>query len=388
MQQLDIINFIVNNDKLELIKAKLNRFNPFKILKIEDYEIRHSNVLAWLLDPNGNHNFDEKILKKFLLKVLMKPDNDEVLSNINLVYKIQNMNFMDICVYREMYNIDLVMVSEIQRLVIFIENKILSEEHSNQLSRYYCVIQDNFPDYTIIPIFLTLDGKEASSENYFRASYSDLLETMEFIVENYKERTSQEIVAFVSYYISIIKEKYFMDEDLKRLCKDIYIQNKDVIDMIYSIGNEIDIEVAVNQFISKHKEIIPVTQKNTVFWFGLESFLKARKTEADSWGGGFPICLWFSEYYGKLKLTLEVGPFEDSDERITFLNELELSGIKISERAKEPGRKYTRIYTDTISIKDWSDSEEIYEKMETLYNKKDFISTKNKAIEAVDRTAW
>ena len=388
MQQSNIINFIVNNDKLELIKAKLNRFNPFKILRIEDYEIRHSNVLAWLLDPNGNHSFDEKILKKFLLKVLMKPDNDEVLSNINLVYKIQNMNLMDICVYREMYNIDLVMVSEIQNLVIFIENKILSEEHSNQLSRYYSVIQDNFPDYTIIPIFLTLGGKEASSENYFRASYSDLLETMEFIVENYKERTSQEIVAFVSYYISIIKEKYFMDEDLKKLCKDIYIQNKDVIDMIYSIGNEIDIEVAVDQFISKHKEIIPVTQKNTVFWFGLESFLKARNTEADSWGGGFPICLWFSEYYGKLKLTLEVGPFEDSDERITFLNELELSGIKISERAKEPGRKYTRIYTDTISIKDWSDSEEIYEKMETLYNKKDFISTKNKAIEAVDRTAW
>ena len=388
MQQLDIINFIVNNDKLELIKAKLNRFNPFKILKIEDYEIRHSNVLAWLLDPNGNHNFDEKILKKFLLKVLMKPDNDEVLSNINLVYKIQNMNFMDICVYREMYNIDLVMVLEIQRLVIFIENKILSEEHSNQLSRYYSVIQDNFPDYTIIPIFLTLDGKEASSENYFRASYSDLLEAMEFIVENYKERTSQEIVAFVSYYISIIKEKYFMDEDLKKLCKDIYIQNKDVIDMIYTIGNEIDIEVAVNQFISKHEEIIPVTQKNTIFWFGLDSFLKARKTEVDSWGGGFPICLWFSEYYRKLKLTLEVGPFENSDERTTFLNELELSGIKISERAKEPGRKYTRIYTDTISIKDWSDSEEIYEKMETLYNKKDFISTKNKAIEAVDRTAW
>lgn len=388
MQQSNIINFIVNNDKLELIKAKLNRFNPFKILRIEDYEIRHSNVLAWLLDPNGNHNFDEKILKKFLLKVLMKPDNDEVLSNVNLVYKIQNMNLMDICVYRELYNIDLVMVSEIQGLVIFIENKILSEEHSNQLSRYYSVIQDNFPDYTIIPIFLTLDGKETSSENYFRASYSDLLETMEFVVENYKERTSQEIVAFVSYYISIIKEKYFMDEDLKRLCKDIYIQNKDVIDMIYSIGNEIDIEAAVDQFISKHKEIIPVTQKNTIFWFGLDSFLKARKTEVDSWGGGFPICLWFSEYYRKLKLTLEVGPFEDSDERITFLNQLELSGIKISERAKEPSRKYTRIYTDTISIKDWSDSEEIYEKMETLYNKKDFISIKNKAIEAVDRTAW
>ncbi len=388
MQESNLINFIVNNDKLELVKAKVNRFNPFKILKIEDYEIRHSNVLAWLLNPNGNHNFDDKILKKLLLKILMKPDNDEVLPNTNLVYKIQNMNIMDICVYREFYNIDLVLVSENQRLVIFIENKVLSGEHSNQLSRYHSIIEDKFPNYTIIPIFLTLDGKEASNEDYYRASYSDLLETMEFVVENYKERTSQEVVTFVSYYISIIKEKYFMDEDLKKLCKDIYIQNKDVIDMIYSIGNEIDIEAAVEQFILKHKEIIPVAKKNTMFWFGLDSFVKARKGQVDSWGGGFPICLWFSEYYRKLKLTFEVGPFEDSDERIAFLKQLEISGIKISERAKEPGRKYTRIYTDTISIKDWSDSEEIYEKMETLYNKKDFISTKNKAIEAVDRTAW
>ena len=153
MQESNLINFIVNNDKLELVKAKVNRFNPFKILKIEDYEIRHSNVLAWLLNPNGNHNFDDKILKKLLLKILMKPDNDEVLPNTNLVYKIQNMNIMDICVYREFYNIDLVLVSENQRLVIFIENKVLSGEHSNQLSRYHSIIEDKFPNYTIIPIF-------------------------------------------------------------------------------------------------------------------------------------------------------------------------------------------------------------------------------------------
>jgi hypothetical protein len=76
-----LINFAVNNDKLELLKARINRFNPFKILKVQDYEIRHSNVLAWILDPSDNHNFDDRILKRFLLKVLLKPANDEILEN-------------------------------------------------------------------------------------------------------------------------------------------------------------------------------------------------------------------------------------------------------------------------------------------------------------------
>ena len=81
MDKQQLINFAVNNDKLELLKARINRFNPFKILKVQDYEIRHSNVLAWILDPSDNHNFDDRILKRFLLKVLLKPANDEILEN-------------------------------------------------------------------------------------------------------------------------------------------------------------------------------------------------------------------------------------------------------------------------------------------------------------------
>ena len=66
---------------MELLKARINRFNPFKILKVQDHEIRYSNVLAWILDPSDNHNFDDRILKRFLLKVLLKPANDEILEN-------------------------------------------------------------------------------------------------------------------------------------------------------------------------------------------------------------------------------------------------------------------------------------------------------------------
>lgn len=63
---------IVNNKEFEMLNAKLNIFNPFKVLKIDTFKIRHSNVVAWLLSPNGNHGLGDKVLKKVLSKIILK----------------------------------------------------------------------------------------------------------------------------------------------------------------------------------------------------------------------------------------------------------------------------------------------------------------------------
>ena len=383
-----LINFVVNNDKLELLKARTNRFNPLKVLRVQDHEIRHSNVLAWIFNPTENHNFDDRILKRFLLKVLLKPANDDVLDNMDMVYKLQQASLIDFKVFREMGHIDILLVSDQLRVVIFIENKVYSGEHSNQLARYYDFVKVTYPGYLVIPVFLTLEGTDATHKQYFSASYDDVLETIEFMLAHYRDRTSSEVISFLDYYSAILKEKYVMDIELKKICKEIYQQNKDIIDMIYSVGNEIDIEPAVSIFKSKHSDIIPVIIKNRTFWFGIDSFIKGRTGNLESWGGGFPVCFWFSEYYGKLKLTFEVGPFDDANKRIDFLKKLDACGIQISERAKEPGRKYTRIYTRTHSIKDWTDSDEIAEAMDKLYEKEDIASMRKLVTKAIDEFNW
>lgn len=64
----------LNNNLLELfnhvdakkLKEIQNKFNPFSVLGIESYEIRHSNTLAWLLDPCGSHGLSDKFLRLFL----------------------------------------------------------------------------------------------------------------------------------------------------------------------------------------------------------------------------------------------------------------------------------------------------------------------------------
>ena len=41
-------------------------FNTFDVLRYADYEIRHSNVLAWLLQPAETHGIDGRFLKWFV----------------------------------------------------------------------------------------------------------------------------------------------------------------------------------------------------------------------------------------------------------------------------------------------------------------------------------
>jgi hypothetical protein len=47
--------FVVDNDDLSELEIRIGRFNIFDALSIARTEIRHSNFLAWLLDPSESH---------------------------------------------------------------------------------------------------------------------------------------------------------------------------------------------------------------------------------------------------------------------------------------------------------------------------------------------
>jgi hypothetical protein len=370
-----IYQFLINNERLEKLKSNINTFNPFKILKIQEHEIRHSNIISWVFDPEGNHNLDDKVFKRFLLEIILNPENENNLIDSLNLYELQKNSYMDIKVFREQDNIDLLLVSDINKTVIFIENKVNSNEHSNQLNRYFDIVKEKYQGYKLIPVYLTLDGKEPSNKKYLIASYYDLYKVLNITLELYKERTSAEIIRFLNYYLSLLKEKLFMDSNIKKLCNEIYKENKEVIDLIYSIGNEIDIEPSIEGFIKEYPEINTTFSNNKSFWFTIPEFKEA-KTMNQTWGGGIPISYWFSEYYGSLKIVLEIGPFDNVSKRVEFMNELKNNNIKVSPRAMEPIRKYTRLYTDKKAIKDWSDTQEITDTMIAL-----FKSTKLKKIE-------
>ena len=51
------------------LSQKMQTLNIFEVLGITNAEIRHSNFLAWLLDPNGNHGMGDKFLREFVSKL-------------------------------------------------------------------------------------------------------------------------------------------------------------------------------------------------------------------------------------------------------------------------------------------------------------------------------
>ena len=152
-------NFLVNNVELEELSARLSTFNIFNVLRIENKEIRHSNALAWLIDPQESHGLGQIFLRRFLSTILL--DNENV--DISLTpAQVELMTLLDIEVRREWKNIDLLITSHANKWVILIENKIKSYATKKQLEKYIEIVKSEFPEYTRIPVLLTLEIDEAS----------------------------------------------------------------------------------------------------------------------------------------------------------------------------------------------------------------------------------
>ena len=82
------------------LHRKFTQFNPLKVLRVDQFEIRHSNVLAWLLDPNENHQMGSFFIKKLVSRLVIHVENEEKVDNLDLL-SFLHVSFFDTEVYRE-----------------------------------------------------------------------------------------------------------------------------------------------------------------------------------------------------------------------------------------------------------------------------------------------
>lgn len=59
-------------DCLNELQPWTGHFNLFDVLKISKAEIRHSNMLGWLLNPNENHGIGDAFLKAVVQEMVVK----------------------------------------------------------------------------------------------------------------------------------------------------------------------------------------------------------------------------------------------------------------------------------------------------------------------------
>ncbi len=229
MSDIEVLrNFLLDRDLLEKIENNFSdKPNIFSILKITDREIRHSNLLAWLLNPKENHNINKIFLEKLIESYVKE------YVTIDKTMKLLLVDYNHFTVKREWNNIDLLLLSEEDKLVIAIENKINTKEHDHQLERYYDIVKDTFPDYEAHFIFLTLDGSNASEmgDIWHAMSYTTIVAIIEDIIN--KQSLNDEVKLVLENYVETVRSLIKMENpEIKELCMQIYEKHKKAIDLI------------------------------------------------------------------------------------------------------------------------------------------------------------
>ena len=171
-----------NNLEAFLLEKDLDELNNsyesniFDILNITRAELKHSIMLAYLLDPNENHGLGSKFLEYFI---------EWIAKNIEInkfeVFDLIDIDYNDFIVQRELNDIDILIKSNINKIIICIENKIGTGEHDNQLEKYKNYIESQYSDkFKKIYLFLTPDGIESSNPELWKSiSYKDIWEILD-----------------------------------------------------------------------------------------------------------------------------------------------------------------------------------------------------------------
>jgi hypothetical protein len=226
----DLTEFVMSNDELEQLEDLLGKANFFEAVGAVRSELRHSDFLGYLLDPSQTHGLGDLFLKRFL-QAATKSALDDV-SQVTPI-EIDVWDLGDSIVWREYENIDLLVMSRSAKFGVVIENKVDSSEHSNQLTRYREAIQRAHPGYRFLFLLLTIEGDEASDDQYLSISYRTIAEILQKLLDNRSGTLGSDVTMIIGHYLDLVRRHFMDDSELALLARKIYERHRRALDFIF-----------------------------------------------------------------------------------------------------------------------------------------------------------
>lgn len=221
---------VVDNPDLERLEALLDQFNIFEAIGAVRQEVRHSDFLAFLLNPQQNHCLGDTFLKRLLQRALSLGESGDVpVTPIDL--DIWSMN--QALVLREWQNIDILVVDEAHQLALIIENKIDTSEHSNQLQRYRKLVDEHYPGWRVVGLYLTPDGAESSDSRYLSADYGLVCQVLEDLAQSRASTLGPDVLTAIKHYTQMLRRHIVAESEIAELCRRIYQKHQRALDLIY-----------------------------------------------------------------------------------------------------------------------------------------------------------
>ena len=191
-------------------------FNPFDVLQVADFEIRHSNVLAWLLQPGGTHGIGGRFLRALVEHLTLRGDTRSLSRLKPLPPGFDDESNIDVRRedYHERLYADITVGFQAERVLLIIENKVEAssrdaekqvEDYQRAFRKKYKNRYDDYPGalLTVSPAPETGDAKG----DVIHVSWKDVSGIIGSLLDDQETFTDGHVRAFVERYLDVIEEK-------------------------------------------------------------------------------------------------------------------------------------------------------------------------------------
>ena len=353
--------FVLDNAELMRLEELADPFNIFEALGIVRQEIRHSNFLAWLMNPAQTHGLGDSFLKGFLLKtsVMARELGIETISPIDV--DVWDLSATE--VRREWRNIDITLLDESRKFVCVIENKVFSSEHSNQLRRYREVMEAEFPDYTRHYVLLNVSGDEPSDSDYYvGVTYDEVCDVIERLLKMKASTIGDDVATVLSHYVTMVRRRVMPDREIQELCRRIYRKHQAALDLIFEhrTGRQAEIADALLELIEPDPEFTLDVSNKSLIRFHPVSWGRPELQGGKGWTkSGMMILFEFanSSHYNanSLGLALMLGPGDENVRRKIY-DAATKTGSPLKPDPKGLSKKWVPLFwKEILSTADYDD---------------------------------
>ena len=230
----DLNSLVVNCSELREVERLLGNFNLFRVLRFEQGEIRHSNVLAWLLQPKESHGLKDLFLRRWLMQVFHESESESA-SYIDPV-ALDSLNIRSVEVYREWNHIDLLLRIQTfdgDEIVVAIENKVRAFQSRGQLPRYRQRVESTYKTARHrLYIFLTRRDEDPEDDVWTAATYQQVHDILEECLNEQRSVIGNEPRVLLDHYLRLLKESFMENTEIANLARKIYQKHSLALDKI------------------------------------------------------------------------------------------------------------------------------------------------------------
>ena len=261
-QKNALAELMMDDEWPSALREWLPGVNVFNVLKLSRYEIRHSNMLAWLLDPSESHGLGTEFLDRFIKKAIRADRewrDDKGLRNAeflthewdnaivrrewpilegekangkkdNAKKKSKDKGAIDVLIKTKK--------DDGQLFVVAIENKIDAEDGDGQLEKYENAIKGQFQGGRYLFVYLTPDGSEPGKaadeikKAWICLPYSEIYEMLDEVLEMNMPMLENARMLIQDYKIHI-RNNIMTNDKREEVCTEIYRKHKDAFDLVY-----------------------------------------------------------------------------------------------------------------------------------------------------------